>query len=265
MSILSTGKYSGEVIQQLEREDVCITHICYSQKANDPSWHAHENLHFCLVFQEGKADTKHTSKYAQKGGSIFFYHSGEKHRWLTKDPISKGINIEIGTPFLNTYGTSEEEIHKAIEKSVNAKSQILRIQREMRINEVDSPLSIHSLLLELVFQPDTHTATNNPPNWVSRVSQLLEDNWNQELTLSQISQELQVHSVTISKNFRKYFGSTLGAYRRKLKIEKSIELIRTSQEPLTQIALSCGFADQSHFIRNFKSITGLLPKDFRKY
>ncbi|MEW6737177.1 MAG: helix-turn-helix domain-containing protein [Acidobacteriota bacterium] len=41
-------------------------------------------------------------------------------------------------------------------------------------------------------------------------------------------------------------------------------MIKNSQMSLTEIALHCGFADQSHFTRNFKEITGFLPKEFRK-
>ncbi|MEM6633224.1 MAG: AraC family transcriptional regulator [Bacteroidota bacterium] len=265
MEILSSGEYAGEVVLQAQIEDVIITHIGYSLKQNDPNWHAHENLHFCLVFQGGKADTKKTTKYADKGGSIFFYHAGEMHRWITHEPISKGINIEIGPAFLRKYHTTENEIRVALNQAINAKSLMLKIQQEVSINELDSCLAVNSLLLELVSEADRITSTKNPPIWVQQITQFLEDNWNHEISLSDIAQTLQVHAVTISKNFRKYFGCTLGEYRRKLKIERSIGLIKTSREPLTQIALQSGFADQSHFIRNFKSYTGFLPKEFRKY
>ena len=134
----------------------------------------------------------------------------------------------------------------------------------MLLQEAESSLSIQSLILELLSKPES-PAKKNPPAWVNPLSHLLQDHWNEEMSLSQIAQLLQVHPVTISKNFRKYFGCTLGEYRRRLKIEHSIGLIKTTQASLSQIAVECGFADQSHFIRNFKSNTGYLPKDFRRY
>jgi AraC-like DNA-binding protein len=37
-----------------------------------------------------------------------------------------------------------------------------------------------------------------------------------------------------------------------------------SNQPLVEIALAAGFADQPHFTRSFKRITGLTPTDFRR-
>jgi len=51
---------------------------------------------------------------------------------------------------------------------------------------------------------------------------------------------------------------------RRVKIDKSLHLIKQQHATLTEIALRCGFADQSHFIRTFKAATGFLPKEFKK-
>ncbi len=68
-----------------------------------------------------------------------------------------------------------------------------------------------------------------------------------------------------SKHFRKYFSCTLGEYRRRLMVKQSIPLIRESRLSLSEIAYSCAFADQSHFIRTFRQVTGFRPKDFRRF
>lgn len=264
MQVLSIGKSSGEVIQKLAVDQIVITNTLYSSTINNPDWHAHENMHFCMIFQEGKAETKSATKYSQKGGSIFFYHSNEAHRWSTSELISKGINIEIGTDFLHKYDFTETAIKQAIESRINAKSLMLRIRQEMLLNGSESHLSIESLLLELV-SPQENDHIRKLPHWVIALEQLLAENWDSKMTLSEIAQILQIHPITISKNFKKYFGSTLGEYIRKLRIENSIKLIKSSNLSLSQIAFECGFADQSHFIRLFKSHTGFLPKDFRKY
>ena len=87
MQILPTGEYSGEIIQQVETDQVIITNTYYSSKAHHPHWHSHENLHICLVFQGGKSETQRTTQYTEKGGSIFFYYAGEKHRWSREKNI----------------------------------------------------------------------------------------------------------------------------------------------------------------------------------
>lgn len=66
------------------------------------------------------------------------------------------------------------------------------------------------------------------------------------------------------QKFPRIFGCTLGEYARQVKIEKAISLIGQSRGSLADIAYECGFADQSHFIRAFKSATGFLPGEFKK-
>ena len=103
------------------------------------------------------------------------------------------------------------------------------------------------------------------PRWMHRLDELLNEKWNEPVTLKELSVSTETHPVTISKNFRKYFSCTLGEYMRKLKIDRSIPLIKNSNMSLTDIASHCGFADQSHFTRTFLRTTGFLPKEFRRF
>jgi AraC-like DNA-binding protein len=45
------------------------------------------------------------------------------------------------------------------------------------------------------------------------------------------------------------------------RFQRSLQLI-TKKGQLTSIAYDCGYFDQSHFIRDFKSFTGLTPRDY---
>ncbi|WP_446725123.1 helix-turn-helix domain-containing protein [Mucilaginibacter sp. SJ] len=51
---------------------------------------------------------------------------------------------------------------------------------------------------------------------------------------------------------------------RTLRVERSLSLMKHENISLTEIAYSSNFSDQSHFIRNFKHCTALLPKQYRK-
>lgn len=44
----------------------------------------------------------------------------------------------------------------------------------------------------------------------------------------------------------------------------SLQLLHSSHQTLTQIGLEAGYYDQSHFIREFKSYTGITPSQYRK-
>jgi AraC-like DNA-binding protein len=46
------------------------------------------------------------------------------------------------------------------------------------------------------------------------------------------------------------------------RFQLSLKLIARNDQPLTAIAYDCGYFDQSHFIRDFKSFTGLTPSAY---
>ncbi len=262
MFILGKGKYTGKVANSLNVDGSVISSTFYSAEESNCDWHCHENLHISFVFEGGESETRSSSPNKLGDGGIFFYHAGEKHRWISPKPVSKSINIEIGVEFFNRYEFSEFHVDRALNNTLDSKLLMLKIQREMLADDSDSFTTIQTLLLELVSFSKT-LYEGSTPKWVSSLSDLLNDRWNERVTLKELSRATEVHPVTISKYFRKYFSCTLGEYLRKLKIDRSISLIKNTDKPLTEIAFCCGFADQSHFTRTFRHLTGFSPREFR--
>jgi AraC-like DNA-binding protein len=64
--------------------------------------------------------------------------------------------------------------------------------------------------------------------------------------------------------FRQIHGCTVGEYVRKLRINAACHDLNDSEIPLAEVALTSGFADQSHFSRVFKRQVGMTPGAFRK-
>ena len=103
------------------------------------------------------------------------------------------------------------------------------------------------------------------PDWVKELKEIIQDQVDTNLSLTNISKSLDIHPSYLSREFSKHFNNlSFGEYTRKLRIEKAIELITTSPYTLTEIAYLTGFSDQSHFTRIFKKHTGLNPSAYRK-
>jgi AraC-like DNA-binding protein len=105
------------------------------------------------------------------------------------------------------------------------------------------------------------------PEWAQELKEIIQDQIDTNLTLSlkEISESLNVHPSYLSREFSKYFDDlSFGDYIRKLRIEKSIELLKDPKYSLAQIAYLTGFSDQSHFNRIFKMHTGKSPSVYRK-
>ena len=214
------------------------------------------------MFQGGGQSQSACDSKIEISDNLFFYPAGEKHIWTPNAGLSKSVNIEIGSNFFKAFNSNEARIGKALEKNPDAKFLILKMRRELLSFDQSSECCIQTLLLELVNLPAS--ICGSAPQWVRKVTELIHDEWQKNFSLDSLSQTAGVHPVTISKYFRKYFSCTLGEYLRKLKIEKSLSLIKNTTRSLTDIALSCGFSDQSHFTRTFKQLMGFLPNEFRK-
>lgn len=262
MFALGKGESTGKIVNSLSKDGAIISTAHYSIEECGQGMHYHENPHICFLFQGGDVESRNDRSYERKTGEIYFYFAGEKHASVSRKSVSKHTNIEFGETFLQKYDLSETQLEKAVRNNLDAGFLILKIQQEMLIGDDCSHLAIQSLLLNLT--DSSKSKNENAPNWVKRLDELLNDRWNESLALEEIAAAIQKYPTTISKFFPKYFSCTLGEYLRKIRINKSIPLIRNSEMTLTEIAFHCGFADQSHFTRNFKEFTGFLPREFRK-
>jgi AraC-like DNA-binding protein len=76
-------------------------------------------------------------------------------------------------------------------------------------------------------------------------------------------QSLSAHYGFSERYIQKIFSSWVGLTPQKFfavrRFNKSLELLRSSEEPMTSIAFACGYYDQAHFIKEFRSYTGLTP------
>jgi AraC-like DNA-binding protein len=66
-----------------------------------------------------------------------------------------------------------------------------------------------------------------------------------------------------TRSFYKAFGLTPHRYVVHCRVLRAQELMLATQLPLTEIALTVGFADQSHFSRRFTEVVGVTPGAFR--
>lgn len=126
--------------------------------------------------------------------------------------------------------------------------------------------SIQMLLFKILGQVVRfeQTERRTKPVWAKKLKEILHESFAEKLTLENLSGELNIHPVHLSKDFSRYFYCTLGEYVRKIRVEKSLSLMPDKNLSLTEIAFECGFADQSHFLRCFKRIIGIKPSAYRK-
>lgn len=265
MLILQKGSFLGNV-SQIKSENgatVSVTNYdCNDAEANSKHYHEHPNLYF--VLKGGSIEKKGIYEKELLSGSLQFYYSGEHHQNTRTNFPSESINLEIEHSTIIKYHLTEDKIRDAVLQSPSIRFLMLKILKELNTDDKYSSMTINMLVLNIINQFEKKRIYNTAPTWIKQLHLLLNDCWDENLSLSYLSKIVNVHPVTISKFFPVYFQCTLGEYMRHLKICRAIALIKNSNLPLTKIAYSCGFADQSHFTRTFKDCTGFNPKLYRK-
>lgn len=262
MKNLRNGEFFGQTNETLHLDGLTITDTEYTYPYID--WHYHENAYFTFLLQGNMTEGNKKEIYDCSSGSLLYHHWQDAHYNIKPDIFTRGFHIEISEQWFEKFKITEYK-----EGSFNLKNPALKllfyqIFREAKMNENSLEISLDQLLLSIFSQfSNQKERREKKPAWAKHLEEILHENAAEKLNLSDLSQTLNIHPVHLSRDFQKYFNCNLGTYIRKLKIEKSLILLNTDK-PLTHIALECGFADQSHFIRCFKENTGLTPFKYRQ-
>ena len=67
----------------------------------------------------------------------------------------------------------------------------------------------------------------------------------------------------IQRLFKEYIGITPKELQKIYRFHESLRELNKSPNALTPIAYNCGYSDQSHFIKDFKSFTGITPSSYQ--
>lgn len=74
----------------------------------------------------------------------------------------------------------------------------------------------------------------------------------------------QLSTSHFTRAFRETFGETPIGYVARQRMRYAQELMLSSRDCLSQIALACGHCDQSHFTRVFRRSVGMSPRAWRR-
>ena len=67
-----------------------------------------------------------------------------------------------------------------------------------------------------------------------------------------------------SRLFKGTYGVSPNTYITRLRLQKAQQLLQSTNQPIGEIAWSCGFEDQNYFSRIFRQVTGFTPSAYRR-
>jgi AraC family transcriptional regulator len=264
MEKLKTGQFFGMTTDTIHFRGVTTTDTEYTHDHVD--WHFHENAYFTFVLQGKMREINKTESYECPAGTLLFHNWQEPHCNSKPPGFTRGFQIELEPEWFESFETAFAPFRGSVNlKQPALKTVIYNIFKETKMTGAGAYLEVDTLLIELfsLMSGIKYPAENKRPGWTIRLTEILHDDSN-DWRLSDLAKALDIHPVHLSRGFPKYFHCSLGEYIRKIRIQHALSLLTDCNLSLTEIAYRCHFADQSHFIRVFKSQHHITPLHYRK-
>lgn len=99
---------------------------------------------------------------------------------------------------------------------------------------------------------------------IRRIHEQLMADLSRRYTIEELSRQYLMNTATLKELFKTVYGQSLAAHMKEHRMERGAELLRTTELTLAEIASQVGYESQSKFSTTFKSLYGVLPKDYRK-
>jgi len=179
---------------------------------------------------------------------------------------SRSPQSESGPSFTISLPRNSSKIPDRLRSDVSSPTPVLLPELFLRMyykfREMDDD-SLRKLEQALLQGPSSTNSSRRFPQWLERVRSILEQRFAEPYKLSEIAAEVGVHPVHLAREFRKHYGTSVGEYLRRVRIEYACRELMDSNVAVTNIAFAAGFADQSHFSRTFKRLCGTTPGRYR--
>jgi AraC family transcriptional regulator len=231
-------------------------------------WHTHIGPTMCFVLQGSFTEISGGVSIACRPATFKVTPAGERHCDRFDQGDVRGLMIEVDLVRVE----SVRPYSRLLEERVAFQGGLLaaiagRIYQEFRRMDQAAPLAIEGLLLELLAAGARHSAvqaSGAQPAWLGDVIEMLHSHTGSHWTLSQLAAAVQVHPVTLARAFRRAHACSVGEYVRRLRIERAAQELGGTTRSIAEIAMTAGFADQSHFSNVFRRQTGMSPSAFRR-
>jgi AraC family transcriptional regulator len=262
---LKAGEFYGETSQAVAASGFRFTEKAYPTHLQIPK-HSHELSHFCFVLS-GNYQEKIERKVDERTPTNLVYYPPDTSHAEKHYSNGKHFLVEIDAGNLNRIRDYGANLNEPL-SMVNNESLWLaaRMYREFCEKDVFSPLALESITTELLIFASRRQLNNNErkrPVWLEKIKEILRENYEETLTLNELADFVGVHPTHLARVFRQFERCTIGEYLRQIRVETARQKIINSKESLVEIALNTGFADQTHFTRTFKNVTGMTPTEFR--
>lgn len=176
-----------------------------------------------------------------------------------KDPIRNIKNLTIVMNTLFRKAVQSSQVHPIHIDDVSREFAI----RVESINSLKDADNLHALMIRKYCMLVRNYSLAGYSPLIQRVINHIEMNLSEPLSLRQLSDLFSINSSYLSTLFKKEMGMTITDYINNQKIRFAITLLNKTDAQIQNIASQVGIHDVNYFIKVFKKINGMTPKEYR--
>lgn len=150
-----------------------------------------------------------------------------------------------------------------------ASNYLLKPVSKEQLNKTleDCVRELEAMNVRPVMVEETQIHQNFSDEVVKKIIMELDQDCTQKISLAKLSETYHISETYLSHVFKKYTGKTLTNYVAQIRIEKASQLIamnKDNSDKLYTIAQRVGYDDYQYFVRVFKKVMGISPREFEE-
>lgn len=256
----------GERVKHFDAGAFALTEAAYPPKLQLPR-HAHSSPTISFILDGSCTEFVGKTAHECRPYRPVLKPAGETHSNRYGRSGAKCVLIEIkpdGLEMIRAFSRILDHVSYVQEASFYGLAK--RIHREFKIMDSAAALSIEGLVLELMGELTRRTTTVSSPKaplWLREAREHMDGHFRERISLFRVGALVGIHPAHVARMFRRHYQCTVGEYVRRLRLDDAAKRIAGSADSLSDIAITSGFYDQSHFTHAFKLQMGVTPAEFR--
>lgn len=206
-------------------------------------------------------------KYTVEENDVYLIHLGSKHRYGADphEPYEKiWVNFFGGifTDIISAYGLSG----RVVFKNTSCKElfeELLDLAVKYNDNE-EVYLKASEIIFKIILKLVENSEKQNISPIAIKTKETLDQLVYRKVTMQDVYDEIHLSKSQISREFKKYYGTTPYQYLLNRRIAIAQNLLTKTKLSVKEISDSLCFADEYHFSSLFKKRNGVSPTTYRK-
>ncbi len=257
---------------------------------NRCAMHAHEFSELVVVLRGMGLHTTPDEDWPLAAGDVFVLHGGQAHGYEDTENLDL-VNIlfdaeELGLPTADVAALPgyhalftleplwrerdrfESRLRLAPDDLRQVATLIDRLEHELSAKPPGWRFAGTATLMLIIADLSrcyarVETAAALPLQRLGRVISHLEQHYAEPLTLDDLAATAHLSRRHLSRVFHQAMGCTPVEYLVRLRLNRAVELLETTDLPIATVGAEVGYVDSNYFARQFRAILGRSPRAYR--